>query len=164
MSIGALINNKLIEDFKLLEFSNNNVIFNNVEKFYAEDTMESSDCLIRPISNDESTIEPAGGNIETMREYGFKAVVLEMIESSLTKAEGSKKYDRLMNTQDAILNYLQKEPSNLNAWGQQQNPIINIYKIRVRNTRFVTARSKGGYAEFLDIDFSVYLTVVPQNL
>lgn len=164
MSKGQLIHDKLIADFKTFTFSSGGTLFNNVEKFFATSTMKSSDCLILPDSNEETVQGNSAGNYQTTRAYNFRAFVVENIETSASNSEGSLKYSRLMNSQDAILDYLQKEPSNLNAWGQLQTPKIEIFKIRITNTRFDTLETKNGYSAILDISFGIFLNVIPQNL
>jgi len=159
---GQLIHDKLITDFKTFDFEGGNTMFNNVEKFYAGSTMGALDCLIVPDSNLESVEGGSAGNTQTTREYAFRAVVIEVLEETDSKAEGSLKYSRLMNVTDAILNYVQKEPSNLRAWGLTND--ILIFKTRIRNVRYDTVKTKSGYAVLLEVIFGVYLNVVPQNL
>lgn len=161
MEIGSKIHDKLISDFKGLKFSNNATIFTNVKKFYV-DTMTANDCLIIPDSIPEETTGASAGNTATTRAYTFRAVAMEIIESSDTDENGDIKYSRLLNIQDSILDYLQKEPSNLNSWGTSNN--VNIYKIRVNSVNFDIQQFSSGYGVFLKVNFSVYLNVIPQNL
>lgn len=162
MSQRQLIQDKLIVDFIALTFEGGNTIFNNVRKFFATDSMESLDCLIIPDSNQEQTSGLSAGNTQTTREYAFRAIVVEHIEAAATEEEGTLKYSRIGNIEDAILDYLQKEPSNLNSWGNTNN--LAIFKIRVTNVRYETVQSEAGYVVLLDILFSVFLNVIPQNL
>ncbi len=162
MEIGSKIHNKLITDFQALKFSDNTVIFQNVRKFFPVNSMKSLDCLIVPGPAPEVVEGQSAGNFQTTRMYNFRAVVMEVLESTTTNVEGDIKYTRIMNILDAILDYLQKEPSNLNAWGNSNS--INIFKIRVGLPDFVPQQSTNGYSVILDVPFIVYLNVVPQNL
>lgn len=162
MSIGEQIHSKLITDLATLTFDGGATIFNNVKPFFAEESMASSDCLLIPDSVPEIITGQSAGNIQTTRQYGFRIIVYEEIEASTTDSEGAVKYSRLLNTTDALLDYLQKEPSNLNAWGATND--INIFKIRVQNPIYDTQKSQGGYVGILDMTFSIYLNVIPQNL
>lgn len=162
MEIGSKIHDKLITDFAALQYSNGGTVFTNVKKYFAASAMAPGDCLIMPYSNTETVSGGSAGNTQTTREYGFRAVVVEQIEASDTDSQGAMKYSRLLNTQDSILDYLQREPSNLNSWGNANN--IFIFKIRVRQVRHDVQRTEGGYAAILDISFGVFLNVIPQNL
>ena len=160
--IGSKILAKLITDFAGLKFSNNQVIFNNVRSFYTGDSMEPLDCLVIPDITPEVTFGESAGNTQTTRIYQFRTLVFETIESSADNSAGQLKYNRILNITDALLDYLQKEPSNLNSWGNSNN--INIFKIRVVQPRFDTQRTETGFGVLLDLSFGVYLNVVPQNL
>lgn len=160
--IGQLIHDKLITDFIALNFADNTDLFVNVKKFYAANSMKARDCLIIPDSNSETTEGQSAGNFQTTREYAFRAISIENLEETDNDATGSIKYNRLMNIQDTILNYLQKEPSNLNSWGATNS--IAIYKIRVRPVRWDVQRTESGFSAILDIPFSIFLNVIPQNL
>jgi len=160
--IGRAIHDKLITDFTSLKFSNNQNIFNNVKKFYASTSMEALDCLIIPDSLSENVQGGSAGNTQTTRIYRFRALSYEQIEAADTDNVGNIKYSRLLNIADSILDYLQKEPSNLNSWGSTNS--INIYKIRVDSPRYDTQQTENGYNAFIDISFSVYLSLIPQNL
>lgn len=162
MEIGRQIHDKLLTDFAALKFSNNSALFNNVEKYYASSQMEARDCLIKATSVPENVEGGSAGNFQTTRMYSFSAFTFEQIEASDTTAAGKIKYSRLLNILDSILDYLQKEPSNLNAWGASNS--INIYKIRVNNPVFDTVQTEGGYSEVLEVPFTIYLNVIPQNL
>ena len=163
IEIGQKIHDKLITDLSALTFeTGGGTLFGNVKKFYATGTMAGRDCLIVPDSNDETVVGQSAGNTQTTREYGFKAVTIEVLEASDTDAIGAMKYSRLINIQDVLLNYLQKEPSNLNAWGNTNG--ISIYKIRVRPVRWDTQASESGYVALMEISFGVYLNIIPQNL
>lgn len=159
---GQQIHDKLITDFAAFEFEGGATMFNNVQKFYPKSSMGALDCLIVPDSNLETVEGLSAGNTQTTREYAFRAVVVEVLEETDTTAEGSLKYSRLMNVTDAILDYVQKEPSNLRAWGISND--IQIFKTRIRNVRYDTERSESGYVVFLEVIFGVFLNVVPQNL
>lgn len=161
-AIGSAILDKLISDFAALKFANNVTIFNNVKVFYTGDSMESMDCLIIPDVLPETTVGESAGNTQTTRIQTFRIITFETIEASATNAEGLIKYKRLLNIADSILDYLQKEPSNLNSWGNSNN--IAIYKIRVNQPRFDTQRTETGFAVILDLSFGIYLNIVPQNL
>lgn len=161
MEIARLIHDKLVTDFAALKFSNNATIFNNVKKFFASGSMEALDCVILPDSTPEVVEGQSAGNSQTTRIYNFRAFTYEQIEAASDDAAGSMKYSRLLNTQDSILDYLQKEPSNLNAWGNTNN--IRIYKIRVNSVNFDTQRSEGGFLVLLEISFGVYLNIIPQS-
>lgn len=163
MNIGQQIHDKLLVDFGNLEFYNTNTkIFTTVKKFYASGSMHSSNGLIIPDSTPEIVEGQSAGNSQTTRVYTFRAIAVEEIEATDSDSEGSLKYSRLLNIQDAILDYLQKEPSNLNAWGNTNS--IFIFKIRVNNVTYDTQKSETGYVALLDVNFSVYLSVIPQNL
>ena len=160
--IGQMIHDKLLTDFAALKFEDNSTLFRNVKKFYKARTMGARDCLIVPDSTPEETEGPQGGNYQTTRIYTFRAIYLETIESADNDEEGALKYSRLLNTTDSVLNYLQKEPSNLNSWGDSNG--IAIYKIRVQSLRYTDQETKKGYATLGHVTFGVYLNVVPQNL
>lgn len=160
--IGQLIHDKLITDFSAFQFEGGNTMFNNVKKFYAASSVKPLDCLIIPDTNQETVQGQSAGNSQTTREYAFRAVVIEQIEATDSDTEGSLKYSRLMNIQDEILDYLQKEPSNLRSWGQTNN--IQIFKNRVTQVRFDTVESESGYVVMLDVLFGIFLNVVPQSL
>lgn len=164
MSIGQLIHDKLITDFAALKFENNTTsIFNNVKKFYAASSQKPQDCLIKPDSNNEIVSGQSAGNTATTRVYTYAAIFFEQVEASTTDNEGSIKYQRLMNTLDGILNYIQREPSNLRSWGISNG--IDIFKTRLNNVRFgVLERSEGGFVEVGYVLFSVYLNITPQLL
>lgn len=162
MEIGSKIYDKLITDFSALKFSDNSTVFANVKKFYASGAMEARDCLLIPDSIPETVVGQSAGNYQTTRAYTFRAIAYEVLEETESDSSGSIKYSRLMNITDAILNYLQKEPSNLNSWGNSNS--ISIYKIRVNQPRFDTQRSENGFVALVDINFSIYLNVIPQNL
>jgi len=159
---GQLIHDKLITDFAAFTFEGGADMFSKVQKFYASDSMGALNCLIIPDSNQETVEGLSAGNTATTREYAFRAVVIEVIEEADTDAEGSLKYSRLMNVTDEILDYLQKEPNNLRAWGNTNN--LNIFKNRIRSVRYDTVESTAGYAVLLEVIFGVYLNVIPQNL
>lgn len=163
MAAGAKIYEKLITDFGALKFENNTTIFSAVKAFFTK-AMDANTCLIIPDLNNEKVDGLSSGNTETTREYGFRAVVIEELESTVSDSEALTRYMRMLNIQDSMLNYLQKEPSNLNAWGHAQTPSLNIFKIRVANVRCDTQRAENGYVALLDVSFRVSLNVVPQLL
>lgn len=161
--IGQQIHDKLITDFAALKFEDDTtVLFSNVRKYFAATSMEPGDCLIIPDSNSEIIMGQSAGNTATTREYSFRAITFEQLEATDDNAAGSLKISRLMNRLDSVLEYLQKEPSNLNSWGNSNG--IAIFKIRMRPVRFDTQQSEGGFSMLYDVPFSVYLNIVPQNL
>ena len=160
--IGQQIHDKLITDFAALTFEDATPLFGNVKKFYRQNSMEGRDCLILPNSNTENVDGESAGNFQTTRMYGFRMIAIEEIEAADDDDEGAIKYSRLMNIQDTVLDYLQKEPSNLNSWGDANS--ITIYKIRLGSVRWDTQPTEGGYVSLLDIPFTVFLNVIPQNL
>lgn len=162
IEIGTTIHNKLLVDFAALKFANNATIFNNVKKFFAGGSMEALDCLVIPRTTPEIVTGQSAGNTATTRVYSFSAIVTEQIESTDSDSAGSVKYSRLLNIQDSILDYLQKEPSNLNSWGNSNN--INIFKIRTDIPRFDVFQTESGYSAVLDITFSIYVNIIPQSL
>ncbi len=161
--ITSKIYDKLITDFAALKYEDGvTVTFGNVKSFFADGTMSEGDCLILPISAPEQVTGPSAGNMQTTRILGFSATTFEILESAISQSAGEVKMRRLTNKLDVMLKYLQKEPSNLNAWGQTNE--IDIYKIRVDLPRFAPQRSTAGFTYLLEVPFSVYLNVVPQNL
>lgn len=162
MEIGSKIYDKLITDFAALQFANNTTIFSAVKKYYANDSMEALNCLIVPSTTNEVVTGQSAGNTATTRLYAFSAIVVEQLESTDNDANGSIKYSRLVNIADSILDYLQKEPSNLNSWGNDNN--ISIFKIRTDSPRYDIQKTESGYAVILDVSFTIYLNVIPQNL
>jgi hypothetical protein len=162
MGIGSKIYDKLIEDFSNLQFEDGTTIFNKVQKYYAKDSMEALDCLIIPVSTNEVVTGQSAGNTATTRLYAFSAIVVEQLEATDNDVAGGIKYSRLVNIADSILDYLQKEPSNLNSWGNAND--ISIFKIRTDFPRYEVQQTESGYAVYLDVSFTIYLNVVPQNL
>jgi dsDNA-binding SOS-regulon protein len=162
MSIGTQIHDKLITDFATLTFGDGNITFNNVKKFYRAESQQALDCLVLPDTTPEVIVGQSAGNTQTTRQYTYRIIVTESIEEATTDEEGANKYSRILDIQDGLLDYLQKEPSNLNAWGQTNN--IHIFKIRVNNPRFDRLSTANGYAEVLDLTFTVFVNVIPQNL
>jgi hypothetical protein len=162
MAIAQKIHDKLITDFQALTFENDSTLFTNVKKFYASQTMQARDCLIIPDTNDEQVLGGSAGNTSTTRNYGFNAIVIEAIKATDSDSEGSLKYSRLLNEVDEILDYIQKEPSNLNSWGATNN--IDIFKIRLRQVFFNQELAENGYVEVANVQFNVYLNVTPQLL
>lgn len=162
--IGSKIHDKLITDFKTFTFEGGSTMFANVEKYFAIGSMDSGDCLITPDSNNEIVEGQSAGNTATTRIYAFRATVVEFLESTTSNADGSTKYSRLLNIQDKILDYIQKEPSNLNGWGQSQSPTIDIFKIRLQQIIFDQQVTEKGYAEVMDVRFNVSLNITPQLL
>lgn len=160
--IGSKIHDKLLTDFATLTFTGGATCFNSVKKFYTASSWGPRDCVVLPDSTPEEVIGPSAGNTQTTRIYTFRAVVYEQIEAAASDSAGSIKYQRLLNIQDALLNYLQKEPSNLNSWGSTNS--IAIYKIRVNQPRFDTFETEGGWGAILDLNFSIFLNIIPQNL
>jgi hypothetical protein len=162
MEASRLIHDKLITDFTALKFSDNSALLANVKKFYASETMKGRDGLIMPDSTGEVVEGQSAGNTQTTRSYSFKAIVIEEINATDSDSEGSIKYSRLLNVQDSILDYIQKEPSNLRAWGLTNN--INIYKNRITNITFDQQLAEQGYIEVMTIRFTIFCNVVPQLL
>ena len=160
MATGQLIHDELITDFAALQYVGGATIFNNVKKFYAADSMKSSDCLILPASNTEEI----AGNTSTHKVYSFDALAIEVINDTDSDAEGALKYSRLLNIQDSILDYIQLEPSNLNAWGQLQSPVLNVYKIRLSQVAFDEQLTQGGFAAVMRVRFSIFINITPQNI
>lgn len=160
--IGQLIHDKLITDFAALQFEGGNTLLNNVKKFYAASSWESQDGLILPDSTPEQTEGNSAGNTATTREYSFRFLAKEEIEATDVDATGSLKYSRLMNIVDAVLDYLQKEPNNLRAWGNTNS--IDIFKIRITSMRYDTLETEGGYSVIAHVSFSVFVNIIPQNL
>ena len=161
MEIGSKIHDKLITDFQALKFSNNTNIFNNVKKFFTS-SMVSMDCVIMPQSTPEDVQGQSAGNYQTTRMYTYSATVIEQIESSISDTAAGIKYARLENIQDSILDYLQKEPSNLNSWGDTNG--INVFKIRVNNCDYRIEKAESGYVVALGVIFTIFVNVIPQNL
>lgn len=153
------IHDKLVTDFSSLQFEGGNALFTSVKKIRRTNPT-STECILMKAD----LVEEISGNTETDRIYGFVAIIEEFIESSISQTEADKKIDRLSNIEDKILNYLQKEPNNLRAWGQSQNPLIEIFKIRVMPSRHQEAITEKGYAVGLVIPFTVYVLNVPQLL
>ena len=162
--IGSKIHDKLITDFTALNYTASNPVFVNVKKYFAADTMAARDILVRPDFNSEETAGQSSGNTATTREYSYRAIMVEFINSSESDSEVSIKYSRLENQLDALLDYIQKEPSNLNSWGNTQSPVINIFKMRLKNVNHDVQLTENGYGEILDVRFSVYLNITPQLL
>lgn len=160
--IGTLIHEKLITDFDALTFSGGGDLFNRVQKFYKTNSMGSGDCLVLPDLGTENVDGESAGNTATTREYGWRVIAVEEIEASANDSEGSIKYSRMMNRLDSLLDYIQKEPSNLNAWGNANS--INVFKMRLRSWRYDQQRAENGIVALIDITFSVYLNIIPQLL
>lgn len=156
------IHDKLITDFATLQFEGAGVLFNNVKKYFADNTMGASDCLLTLDSVAESTSGGSAGNSATTREATFLAVFFETLEKASSDTEASTKYSRLLNITTSILDYLQKEPNNLRLWGAGEN--IQIHKIRAGQTNYQAELTPNGYAIVAYAPFTVYINITPQLL
>lgn len=158
MESGAKILQKLIEDFKALTYTGGSSnLFSDVASSYLTETRNPSQGLL--LYDDDT--EFIRGNNMTDRNYGFYFHDFEEINNkSLTDADVQNMYYRLANKRDVLLNYLQREPSNLRAWGQLQTPIISIFKNRVNQVLFDVGKSQnGGYAATMELRFTVFQSI-----
>lgn len=161
MIAGGALLQKLITDFKALTFAGGEDLFIDVKSAYREGIRGNRQAILIPDDNSE-TIR---GNTETDRQYGFLLSALEETNSTETDAIVQNMYVRLLNIQDALLDYLQKEPNNLRTWGQNQSTIIPIYKIRLGQPIFLEGKTpSGGYGVEMQFRFTVYINVTVQNL
>jgi predicted oxidoreductase len=89
-------------------------------------------------------------------------VYVEVLESALTVDEAEIRIARSSEIEDRILDYIQKEPSNLNAWGQTNS--IEVFKMRLINMTEDDVRSKNGYSTVKQLRFDVSVLITPQLL
>lgn len=157
----ALIHNKLITDFDLLTFkTNSNLLFSNGGKKFFKGEFGANEYIMTT----DGINEDISGNTSTYRDYGFLVVWLEELESGQNDSEINAKVDRMNNREDVILDYIQKEPSSLNAWGNTQNPVINIFKIRLLSLIEDDVITTNGFGKVKRCRFNVSVNIVPQLL
>jgi hypothetical protein len=156
--IGAQTLDKLITDFQALTFVGGSSIFasGNVRKLFLAEPSAYPICEILPsaISNE---IE---GNSSDIREYDFEAKVEELIESSLNETQAGNKIGRLANTADAILDYLQKLPNNL----EYDISGVHIIELLVLPSPYDYRKSDNGIILLLTIQFRIRVSITPQLL
>jgi hypothetical protein len=161
MAFGSSILDKLITDFSALEFEGGELLFNNVKSSYRESIRGARDAVLLP--DDDS--EFIRGNQETDRNYGFFLSAIEETNSVASDTVTQNMYYRLMNIRDGLLDYLQKEPSNLRQWALAQSPQINIFKNRLNQVLFNEGESpNGGYAVEMQFRFTVFVNINPKLL
>lgn len=162
MSIYTTIAEQLKSDIMVLQFEGGNTSFKNVKYGYRSGLMGDDDALLLPDSNNETVEGQSAGNTQTTREYGFELQVYEEINTDISNTQIDTKYLRLMNRVDSVLDYIQKEPSNLNSLSLGSNGVV--FKMRLRQVIHDRIKTELGIVEYASIRFSVFVNVVPQLL
>ena len=148
---------ELLTDLAALTFVGGINCFGNVKTVY-RNNQNPRDAILIP----RSTPVVLLGNTSDERIYTFDLSLYEVIESTLSQSESEKRQARINNIEDAILNYLEKEPHNL------VNSIVfsngNITKVRVNSTDQQYVTTEQGISVALSIQFSVYVLITPQLL
>lgn len=155
----ALIHNKLIEDIGALEYTGtSNKLFTSVKKFI-RDTMTGEQCLIL----DDGVREEIIGATTTTRTYKFMVVYVDELEKNVSDSEASIVIDRGSNREDVILDYIQKEPGNLNSWADSEG--FTIYKMRLAGeVTVIDVLTKSGQGTMKSIPVEVPVLITPQSL
>lgn len=154
----GLIHDKLITDFAALQFEGGNTLFGNVKKDFRQVAMGSGDCLL--LMDDMS--QDVQGITTTQRDYGFLWVYMEATEASITDIEAATRISRMANVEDAVVNYLQKIPNNLRAWGDTNS--IEVVRIAVTNVFYDESKTPDGYQIVQRGRFFVRVDVNARNL
>jgi hypothetical protein len=143
------LHNELIEDFRNLEYFDDNIkIFHTVEKFIAKVSGYPS-CEIIP---SEAIVNLLGITSDN-RLLGFRSIVRDHIEADRAEdqTEFERKIDRLSDIEDVILGYLEQVPHPL------EHAVTDVHMIRidVLPTRYFYEDSTEGISIYQSIDFNL---------
>lgn len=160
MSTRRLITNKLIADWQAFAFDGGGTLLGNVKKYYKTSFMNGGDLMLM---YDDLTTETMGITTDE-RGYGFQSIYIEEMESSISETEAERRLDRMAVVEDTILDYLQKQPNNLRAWGFSQSPQIEVVKMVARPAIYDDLRGENGFVKVQRIRFSVITSINTRNL
>ena len=150
------VHDQIITDFSGFTFSGGAPMFSQVVKALGNDiTAQSGTCLI---SLDSPSVDIIG-NTSDDRILGFSAFYIEFLQSA-SQSQVIDRVDRISNVEDRILDYLQKEPSDLRGAVSG----VDIYKVRVTPSTYSEDQTEHGIVLTLTIRFQVHILLTPQLL
>lgn len=151
------LNDRLITDLSQLTYaSGSNPLFANVVKIFATIPANTPVCEVSPFSGDV-IVE---GNDFDRRVLGWQIYVYEKIGSDNDQNTTNNKIDRLNYIEDAILDYLEAIPNNL----EHVITDVHVLNINVTTVQWDLVEFTDGIVKTLTINFTTEINIDVKNL